>query len=343
MGHDSDTLPSQPETKLSIDSRPDVSVGEPDPSCHPTMAVPSGQDLRGARLSGRDLAGVDLSGSDLSNADLLGANLAGANLSGTTLHNAQFLGANLAGADLSECEAVGAEFGGGVNFSRAILFGSNLKGATLSRSTLDHADLRAVCLQEARLCDVDLTDADLCRADLRGADLTNASVARARFGECDLRCSRLSAIGGYVEADWIGADVRDADFRGGYLARRTIADQNYLHEFRNYSRGNSIVYWIWWATSDCGRSISRWAGCIGLIILVFAAAFEIVEVDWGNHPTALSSVYYSVVTFTTLGYGDVLPVSAPGQLVAIAEVFLGYVMLGGLLSIFANKMARRAD
>jgi len=27
----------------------------------------------------------------------------------------------------------------------------------------------------------------------------------------------------------------------------------------------------------------------------------------------------------------------------MVEVVIGYVMLGGLLSIFANKMARRAD
>ena len=38
------------------------------------------------------------------------------------------------------------------------------------------------------------------------------------------------------------------------------------------------------------------------------------------------------------------PPSGPAaQLVAMCEVAIGYVMLGGLLSIFANKMARRAD
>jgi hypothetical protein len=31
------------------------------------------------------------------------------------------------------------------------------------------------------------------------------------------------------------------------------------------------------------------------------------------------------------------------QILAMIEVVIGYVMLGGLLSIFSNKMARRAD
>jgi voltage-gated potassium channel Kch len=54
-------------------------------------------------------------------------------------------------------------------------------------------------------------------------------------------------------------------------------------------------------------------------------------------------LYYSVVTLTTLGYGDVVPASPTAQVLAMCEVVLGYVMLGGLLSIFSNKMSRRAD
>jgi voltage-gated potassium channel Kch len=50
-----------------------------------------------------------------------------------------------------------------------------------------------------------------------------------------------------------------------------------------------------------------------------------------------------VVTLTTLGYGDVIPASAGGQVIAMVEVVTGYVMLGGLLSILSNKMARRGD
>ena len=66
-------------------------------------------------------------------------------------------------------------------------------------------------------------------------------------------------------------------------------------------------------------------------------------VDYGEHRTGISSFYYSVVTLTTLGYGDAVPASVAAQVLAMIEVVLGYVMLGGLLSIFANKMARRAE
>ena len=80
-----------------------------------------------------------------------------------------------------------------------------------------------------------------------------------------------------------------------------------------------------------------------VLSLVFAGLYGLVEIDYGPHETPFSSVYYSIVTLTTLGYGDVIPASSGAQMVVISEALLGYVGLGGLLSILSNKMARRAD
>jgi len=61
-------------------------------------------------------------------------------------------------------------------------------------------------------------------------------------------------------------------------------------------------------------------------------------------PAGSHRFYYSVVTFTTLGFGDITPkVNEPlMQFYVMVEVVLGYIMLGGLISIFSNKLARRA-
>jgi len=53
-------------------------------------------------------------------------------------------------------------------------------------------------------------------------------------------------------------------------------------------------------------------------------------------------IYYSLVTFTTLGFGDIVPLTNWARVVVGLEVLVGYIMLGGLISIFANKLARRA-
>ena len=49
-------------------------------------------------------------------------------------------------------------------------------------------------------------------------------------------------------------------------------------------------------------------------------------------------MYFSVVTFTTLGYGDILPISPLGKIMVIAEVSIGYIMLGLLVAIFSQRM-----
>ncbi len=58
----------------------------------------------------------------------------------------------------------------------------------------------------------------------------------------------------------------------------------------------------------------------------------------------ITPFYYSIVTFSTLGFGDISPKlsSYGGQLIVMFEVLIGYLSLGGLISIFANKLARRA-
>ena len=53
-------------------------------------------------------------------------------------------------------------------------------------------------------------------------------------------------------------------------------------------------------------------------------------------------IYFSIVTFTTLGFGDVVAANTSARILVTLEVMFGYIMLGGLISIFANKLASRS-
>ncbi len=55
----------------------------------------------------------------------------------------------------------------------------------------------------------------------------------------------------------------------------------------------------------------------------------------------LSAFYYSIVAYTTLEVGDITPISPLGQVIVVSEVVLGYLTLGLLLFILANKVAVR--
>ncbi len=301
-----------------------------------------GAQLARADLTGRDLSGAELSGADLTGARLLGANLTGASLHGACLDDADFTGADLTGANLSEASAKRAGFGL-AKLESATLFGGCFSDATFTGAKLRGADLRTATLQGARFRDADLRDVAADRASLRGADLEGADVAGASFPDADLRTSRLRRLRGYESAGFLRTDIRDVDFSGAYLVRRQIMDENYLEEFRSRSVANRIVHAVWLVTSDCGRSALRWSAWTLVIAGAFGLAYSHVGIDFGDHPTAFSPYYFSIVTLTTLGYGDVLPITTAGQVLATAEALCGYVMLGGLLSIFSNKLARRAD
>lgn len=305
-----------------------------------------GLDLVRADLSGLDLSGCDLRGQDLSQATLRGARLIKAQLQDAVffeadLQEAELLGANLSGADLHQCSAARAGFGQ-ANLREADLSGGDFSNASFSGADLEQATMSGAELKGARMVETRLAHADCSRVDFEGADLSRSEVRDARFREADMRRVRFTGVRGYEEADWILVDIRQADWRGAALMWRHILDENYLWEFKHRSDSHHATYMIWKLTSDCGRRPLLWGLWTAFIAVVFAGIYEGLAIDYGAHEAPLSSLYFSIVTLTTLGFGDVLPADGWAQAAVLAEVVLGYVMLGGLLSIFANKMARRA-
>ena len=306
----------------------------------------SGLHLVGADLRGLDLTRANLAGLDLSRARLKDSVLFGATLRDAVLFEADLEGCELAGADLSGANLVSANLSrAGLGLAKLVganLVQANLSGATLTEATLQGSNLQLACLTRVRAPECDLRSADLARADLRHAELDRSRVDHASFEEVDLREASFKNLRGFQKANWIGVDLRDIDFTGAYLCRNFIMDQNFLEEFKNQSRTTRVAYEVWRLTSNCGRSVSRWAFCTAVFVCFFAWIYTLVGIDYGDYETPLSPLYFSVVILSTLGFGDVLPASMAGQIVAMLEVLTGYVMLGGLLSIFSNRMASRA-
>ena len=335
-----------------VEERPEVVTSAPlDPAASLRARAEAGSlagaRLVGVQLEGADLSGLDLSGANLQSANLKRASLVGANLSDAILdramlEGAEFLSADLRGADLSDVVAPRAGFGG-ADLRGADFFNADLEGATFTRANLEGADFRAANLVDCRLREANLAGTNLARADLRQADLQSSRIDRADFSRTKLGGARLHGVTGHATAHWVGAEIATTEFTGAYGVRRTIMDENFLHEFRTSSRWNALLYKVWWLTSDCGRSLLRWGLTTAIITVAFGAAYSLVALDLGDHPTPLSLLYFSVVTLTTLGYGDVTPMSTAAQLLTMLQVVVGYVMLGGLISILSGKMARRAE
>jgi uncharacterized protein YjbI with pentapeptide repeats len=293
-----------------------------------------------------DLAGIDLTGADLRGADLSGLKMFKAKLRGASLRNANLSGAELSGADLEGADLEGAQMiGTGLgmaNLRKSRAFNADFTDATLTRADLSGADFGCAKLIGARLREATLASTSFRSSDLRRAELSLCRVTQTCFDDADLRGARLRAVTDFQSAQWYGVDIRDINFAGAYQLRRYVIDENYLREFRESGRLQRGLYRVWWLTSDCGRSLGRWLVVILAVAAVFTALFAVVGVRINEYdPGIVTYLYYSVVTLTTLGYGDIVPNSTLGQILVIVEVCIGYMMLGGLISIFANKLARR--
>ena len=133
------------------------------------------------------------------------------------------------------------------------------------------------------------------------------------------------------------------------VAARNIKDDWFLMEFSQKHWG---WYKLWDWLADCGRGFLRWSLWSIFIALFFTAIYNNIwfftnggfksEIPLKVTSSFLQFLYYSVVTFTTLGFGDISPLYISLQLIIMCEVIFGYIMLGGLISILAVKLARRS-
>ena len=133
--------------------------------------------------------------------------------------------------------------------------------------------------------------------------------------------------------------------------KRYIDDEQWIASWKKRGKMQRFLFVIWEVMCHCGRSIGLWAfwsisfaGVFGLIYWrSFSNCFGFTnERLLGKTLHVYDYFYYSVVTFTTLGFGDIVPTQPWAKFMVALEVVIGYVMLGGLISIFANKLARRS-
>ena len=293
-------------------------------------------ELRGADLSGCRLAEADLQDAHLEGAVLRRAHLEGAELEGAHLEGAILLGAHLEGAELGEAHLEGA------HLKEADLEGATLLGAHLEGAHLEGAYLKGANLRDAHLEYADLTRADLTTAVLEGAWLMGATLRDVALEGTSFKGVRWRAADGREPqpVKFEGFDVRGIRYSDP-LFDQFVRQSEFIRRCRETWRGwRRAVFILWWLTCDCGRNLPRWLLTCGGIIVLFGVLFAtlpLVHIARDAPATCLTPFYFSVVTFSTLGFGDVTPCSWLGEIAVMAEVFLGYLALGGAISIFATK------
>lgn len=89
-----------------------------------------------------------------------------------------------------------------------------------------------------------------------------------------------------------------------------------------------------------GRKIIVFLFTVLSLVIVFGAVMYIVEGEANGFTSIPRSVYWAIVTLTTVGYGDISPKTNLGQAIAAIIMVLGYAIIAVPTGIITVEMSR---
>lgn len=90
------------------------------------------------------------------------------------------------------------------------------------------------------------------------------------------------------------------------------------------------------------RKIFVFLGTVLILVLLLGSLIYLVEGEAAGFVSIPRSMYWAVVTLTTVGYGDLAPQTGPGRLVASFVMLLGYSILAVPTGIFTGELIAAA-
>ncbi len=115
--------------------------------------------------------------------------------------------------------------------------------------------------------------------------------------------------------------------------------------FFNGEYGNWIEYHFLDITCRYGTSLIRWAVTTLLFMMGMAFVYQWLDtvlpaaermIPVGGH--WFDYAYFSVIVSTTVGLGDIFPLSVAGKVLVSAEAFVGFLMLGVFIGLIQKKL-----
>ena len=75
------------------------------------------------------------------------------------------------------------------------------------------------------------------------------------------------------------------------------------------------------------------------IVIILGSIMYIVESDENGFTSIPESIYWAIVTITTVGYGDIAPVTPAGKFIASVIMLMGYSIIAVPTGIITTEIA----
>ncbi len=93
------------------------------------------------------------------------------------------------------------------------------------------------------------------------------------------------------------------------------------------------------AIKSAAKKISIFTLFVLAIVIILGSVMYIVESDESGFTSIPDSIYWAIVTITTVGYGDIAPMTPAGKFIASLIMLLGYSIIAVPTGIITTEIA----
>ena len=298
------------EPFMNPDYKPNENTRNEIEKLHKDGVSLSGINLKYANMKNATLVNVDISNADLTRSDFSGASMYGANLEGANLFKANFEGANLKAANLLNCNLLGSDF-------------SNTKLNNVEWGK----DYKVINEKEAETA-------------LAAGE---HEKARGKYKEAEdiYRSLKIS-----LKSQTLGDDV------GKFFEREMIARRKQLSRFSP----QRIISKLTHLTTGYGEKVGNIFNTAIWVIISCALLYGIEGVSYRGYILGFfgdveqlggmlfvigNLFYFSVVVFSTVGFGDIVPIGPLGKSIMIIEGIVGGLIMAILIIALYKQLMDR--
>ncbi len=216
---------------------------------------------------------------------------------------------------------------------------------TLVGKYYNQTDLRGVPLDNLNLESKNLSYIDFFSANLEKSNFSKANLSHSWLSETNIKAAKfnwasldfclLDNVKFDRKTSFIGVNLSTINFTLAALIQDLAITQQRINNLEETQPRLAAFLRI---SCDYGRSFKRFFIWVSIVIFLFAVLYYFIPNTLSEKESFLTSLYFSFVTFTTLGFGDIIPISSFAKLLVITEVFIGYLMLGLLIAILSKRV-----
>jgi hypothetical protein len=282
---------------------------------------PSGVEIPGMEHNGKtylDLRGIRIEQTQLDGVTIRNANLRWSLIRDVGFKRTQLVDCNLSQATFSDCYFRGAVF----------------QNCDIVNSKFVRSDFSQACIEASRLDFASFKECEITLQTIRFPDNTDPRVLARSCRNLKLNAMSMGHFADAGEFTYLEKTHERHVLYNHAFVRRHEPSGKRVKACRDWAV-SVFLNWLWGYGEKPGRLLLGMAAGIFLFGVLQYSLDGIRGNSFGSH------LYFSGITFLTIGYGDLVPVEPIPRVLAVVEGAVGITVIGMLIASCTKKIMYR--